>query len=77
MLPQLPFTLGCPVPGLSRWVTTTIFRFDPLIDWPADLDCALKWNTALKTFDGGCLGGMGWCVERAAWQHELGLSSCA
>jgi hypothetical protein len=51
--PQVPFTLGCGVPGLSRWVTTTIFRFDPLIDWPADLACELKWNAALKSFDGG------------------------
>lgn len=52
---MVPFTLSCSVPGLTRWVTTTIYRFDPLIDWPADLDCTLKWNTALKTFDGAPL----------------------
>jgi len=48
----VPFTLSCPVPGRSRWVTTTIFRFDPAIDWPTDLECEFKWNAALKTFDG-------------------------
>ncbi|KAI8474284.1 MAG: hypothetical protein J3K34DRAFT_456831 [Monoraphidium minutum] len=52
---MVPFTLGCPVPGLGRWVTTTIYRFDASIEWPPDLDCAFKWNTALKTFDGAPL----------------------
>ncbi|KAI8474281.1 MAG: hypothetical protein J3K34DRAFT_375003 [Monoraphidium minutum] len=52
---MVPFTLGCPVPGLGRWVTTTIYRFDASVEWPPDLDCAFKWNTALKTFDGAPL----------------------
>lgn len=52
---QVPFTLGsCAVPGLGRWVTTSIYRFDASMDWPTDLDCLFKWNTGLKTFDGAC-----------------------
>jgi hypothetical protein len=47
-----PFTLGCSVPGRGRWVTTSIYRFDPAIDWPTDLACPLVWNSALRSFDG-------------------------
>jgi hypothetical protein len=50
-----PFSLSCPVPGRYRWVTTTIFRFDPDGDWPTDLDCELVWNTALTSYDSECL----------------------
>jgi len=46
-----PFFVECPVPGRPRWVTTNIYRFDPLEDWPPDTDCRLEWNTALKSFD--------------------------
>jgi len=35
-----------------RWVTTNIARFDPVIEWPTDLDCTFNWNKDLKTFDG-------------------------
>ncbi|GBF96122.1 hypothetical protein Rsub_08870 [Raphidocelis subcapitata] len=49
---MVPFNLSCGVPGLSRWVTTTIYRFDPAVDWPTDLDCPFTWNAGLKTFDG-------------------------
>jgi hypothetical protein len=49
---QVPFTLACGVPGRFRWVTTFIARFDPSIPWPPDLQCALKWNTRLTSYDG-------------------------
>lgn len=49
---QVPFTVNCSVPGLFRWVTTNIARWDPTIEWPTDLDCSFEWNTALKSFDG-------------------------
>lgn len=49
---KVPFTLGCPVPGMARWVTTSIYRFDPSVNWPTDLACVFKWNAGLKTFDG-------------------------
>ncbi|KAG2447325.1 hypothetical protein HYH02_007655 [Chlamydomonas schloesseri] len=48
-----PFRLlNCPVPGKARWVTTTIYRFDPDLHWPSDLDCELTWNTRLVSYDG-------------------------
>ncbi|KXZ55787.1 hypothetical protein GPECTOR_2g1337 [Gonium pectorale] len=57
---KLPFRLeraggACPVPGKFRWVTTTIARFDPDVDWPTDLDCSLVWNTGLTSYDGAPL----------------------
>jgi len=48
----VPFNINCPVPGLFRWVTTSIARWDPTIDWPPDLNCEFKWNTGLKAYDG-------------------------
>eukprot|EP00775_Hariotina_reticulata_P009083 gene9083-9253_t len=51
----VPFTLSCNVPGRLRWVTTNIARFDPVIEWPTDLDCTFNWNKDLKTFDGAPL----------------------
>ncbi|KAG2489968.1 hypothetical protein HYH03_011597 [Edaphochlamys debaryana] len=50
-----PFTLSCAVPGKARWVSTTIYRFDPDIEWPTDLDCEVEWNTGLKAWDGAKL----------------------
>ncbi|GFR52004.1 hypothetical protein Agub_g14427 [Astrephomene gubernaculifera] len=49
---KLPFQLSCRMPGKTRWVTTTIARFDPDADWPSDLACDLRWNTSLETYDG-------------------------
>ncbi|KXZ56112.1 hypothetical protein GPECTOR_2g994 [Gonium pectorale] len=46
------FRLSCPMPGKLRWVTTTIARFDPNMDWPTDLECNLVWNTSLTSYDG-------------------------
>jgi len=48
----IPFTFnGANVPGKTRWVTTSIARFDPDIDWPADLDFTVTVN-ALTSFEG-------------------------
>eukprot|EP00775_Hariotina_reticulata_P009988 gene9988-10143_t len=52
---MMPFKINCAVPGLFRWVTTNIARWDPMISWPTDLDCSFQWNTKLKTFDGATL----------------------
>jgi hypothetical protein len=54
---QVPFTIRCngaagDVPGALRWVTTSIARWDPLVEWPPDLTCKLVWNKELKTYDG-------------------------
>lgn len=56
---QVPFRLSCGTPGRLRWVTTNIARFDPSVEWPADLDCSFDWNRGLKSYDGACatLGG--------------------
>ena len=49
---QVPFNLSCGQLGRLRWVTTSIYRLDLNIPWPTDLDCQLKWNTGLTSFDG-------------------------
>ena len=49
---KTPFRLSCGVPGKARWVTTSIARFDPDVDWPSDLDCSFVWNAALRAYDG-------------------------
>ncbi|CAI5949539.1 unnamed protein product [Closterium sp. NIES-64] len=52
----LPFSLGCrgvdSVAGRARWVTSFVFRFDPLEEWPSDLTCSLTWNANFSAFDG-------------------------
>ncbi|CAI5537503.1 unnamed protein product [Closterium sp. Naga37s-1] len=52
----LPFSLGCKgvdsVAGRARWVTSFVFRFDPLEEWPSDLTCSLTWNANFSAFDG-------------------------
>eukprot|EP01080_Neovahlkampfia_damariscottae_P008821 gene8821-770_t len=52
---NLPFRIGCNVPGKYHWVTTSIFRFDPDIDWPTDLSCPLLIDEEIETFDGNKL----------------------
>jgi hypothetical protein len=52
---QTPFTTTCGVPGRMRWVTTSIARFDPSVEWPPDLRCAFRWNAALEAYDGAPL----------------------
>jgi uncharacterized membrane protein YsdA (DUF1294 family) len=49
---QTPFRLSCGVPGKTRWVATSIARFDPDVDWPTDLDCSFVWNAGLRAYDG-------------------------
>ena len=51
-----PFSLSCGLPGKLRWVSTSIVRWDPAQDWPSDLDCALRWNKGLVSYDGAALG---------------------
>lgn len=54
--PELtPFSTTCGIPGRTRWVTTSIARFDPSVEWPPDLRCSFSWNVALKAFDGAPL----------------------
>jgi hypothetical protein len=68
LLLQVPFKLNCPVPGMFRWVTTNIARWDPSIAWPTDLDCEFEWNTAMKTFDGELQ-----LLQVQAWVQQQGL----
>lgn len=56
----VPFTLdGCRGVdgGRGRWVTTSIYRYDPEASsgWPSDLDCSFKWNPSLQAYDGAPL----------------------
>lgn len=45
---------GVKIPGKTRWVTTSIARFDPDVDWPTDLDFDVAVEP-LTTFDGSAL----------------------
>lgn len=45
---------GVTIPGKTRWVTTSIARFDPDVDWPTDLDFNVVVEP-LVTFDGSAL----------------------
>lgn len=40
--------------GKGRWVTTSIYRFDPNVErgWPTDLDCVLRLKEDLVSYDG-------------------------
>eukprot|EP01025_Chloroclados_australasicus_P034639 TRINITY_DN3539_c0_g2_i1.p1 TRINITY_DN3539_c0_g2~~TRINITY_DN3539_c0_g2_i1.p1 ORF type:complete len:2104 (+),score=260.43 TRINITY_DN3539_c0_g2_i1:139-6450(+) len=49
---KVPFTLSPNIPGGLYWVTSYIARFDPVGEWPRDLDLTLTWNTELTTYDG-------------------------
>lgn len=48
----VPFTLNTTVPGNGRWVTTYLYRWDPALAWPPDIQATLVWNTSLTSFDG-------------------------
>ena len=48
----VPFVLSPAVAGNVRWVTTSIARFDPVADWPPELEVTLRLNPKLRTFDG-------------------------
>lgn len=50
-----PFHLTPAVNGSLRWVTTSIARFDPADDWPAELSLTLRLNTELTAYDGAAL----------------------
>lgn len=59
---KVPFTLTAPggasssapspVPGRGRWVTSYIYRWDPSMSWPTDLNAQLTWNQGLTSYDG-------------------------
>lgn len=53
---QMPFVFeGLPeegIPGKFRWVTTSICRFDPDIQWPTDLKFRVRVKEDLVAFDG-------------------------
>lgn len=63
----VPFTLSCSTPGRLRWVTTSMARFDPSVDWPTDLSCNFQWNTKLRSWDGECAGAGGWRGVGVVW----------
>lgn len=54
-----PFTLNTSVPVYCRWVTTYLYRCDPALPWPTDVQAVLVWNTSLATFDGVRLNATG------------------
>ncbi|GLI68394.1 hypothetical protein VaNZ11_012780 [Volvox africanus] len=71
---KLPFSLSCPVPGRFRWVTTSIARFDPNVDWPTDLDCTLNWVTTLTAYDGAQLVLSGTAPQRSLSSYPLSMT---
>ena len=53
----VPFFIDGPVkvPGKLRWVTTSIARFDPELNWPPDLRLQVRINLDLTAHDGAKL----------------------
>ncbi|CAJ1383221.1 unnamed protein product, partial [Effrenium voratum] len=53
----VPFILeGSEVPGRLHWVSSSIARFDPSVDWPTDLkELIVTFNSALKSVSGKTL----------------------
>mmetsp|Transcript_52119 Transcript_52119/g.130917 ORF Transcript_52119/g.130917 Transcript_52119/m.130917 type:complete len:2340 (-) Transcript_52119:890-7909(-) len=43
------------IPGTTYWVTTSIARFDPAVDWPSDLEVTVKINRDLTSVSGKAL----------------------
>ena len=43
------------IPGTTYWVTTSIARFDPAVDWPSDLEVIVKINRDLTSVSGKAL----------------------
>jgi hypothetical protein len=41
-----------PLPGRQWWVTTSILRFDPVVEWPNDLNCTVVVNAVVRAYDG-------------------------
>lgn len=52
---MLPFTLKPAVPGRTRWVTTSVARFDPDQDWPAELQLVMTLRPDITSIDGAKL----------------------
>ena len=52
-----PFVLeGAEVPGKFRWVSSSIARFDPSVDWPTDLEALqVTFNLRLQSVSGKSL----------------------
>lgn len=49
----IPFYFDDPlIIGRGRWVTTSIYRWDPIDSWPLDIKANLIWNNDLTTYDG-------------------------
>ena len=46
-----------PISGRSWWVTTSIMRFDPSVQWGNDLHCTVWVNPLLRSWDGAQLTG--------------------
>lgn len=50
-----PFHLTAAIPGRWRWVTTSIIRFDPSEDWPAELNFELQLKDNAIGYGGATL----------------------
>lgn len=47
-----PFDMSPRVAGSVRWVTTSIARFDPAVDWPTDLSLSVRVKPSLVSYAG-------------------------
>jgi hypothetical protein len=43
---------GQPVTGKSRWVSTSIYRWDPQPHWKLNNKIRIEWNSNLTSYDG-------------------------
>ena len=61
-----PFELTPAVAGRIRWVTTSVVRFDPEGEWPAELELTLTLQPGFATYDGRARA----ANQQTAWQFK-------
>jgi hypothetical protein len=49
---QVLYASGQPVPGRSRWVSTSIYRWDPQLRWQPNNKIRIQWNRNLTAYHG-------------------------
>ncbi|KAL3929040.1 MAG: hypothetical protein SGPRY_002129 [Prymnesium sp.] len=64
-----PLLIHPNIEGTFRWVTTSVARFDPSHEWPAELEVSVHLNPQMRGYDGSSLWydtrDAGWGVGQA------------